>query len=161
VASIVVGGGSFTDWEDDDFDVNVPTDKEGVEGAVVESTPEDSAWLQALTDTSAAATTRTKLKTTPKEDKRRPLLLIDFTRLSSGAVHNKFDINGVNDPDKKKEMTTMCTTNFVFYRDNVEMIENGIVRSCGQSVWRDALAELRRENPGHFWAPIFPPKELK
>ena len=151
----------MSDWEDDDFDVNVPTDKEGAdkEGVLVVSTPEDSAsWLPSSTDTSAAATTT---KTTPKEDQRRPLLLIDFTTLSSGAVHNKFDINGVNDPDKKKEMTTMCTTNFVFYRDNVEMIENGIVRSCGQSVWRDALAELRRENPGHFWAPIFPPKELK
>ena len=96
--------------------------------------------------------------TNTKEDNRPPLLLIDFTVLSNGEIHNKNDINSVNNPDAKRIMLKQCTVNFVKYRDDTKLIETGTVRSCGQSVWRDALQELRREHVGHFWAPVFPPK---
>jgi hypothetical protein len=151
----------MSDWEDEDFELHVPTDKEFKIEELVEDTesPEETvtSWFQSSTDTSATATvTKSRLKNVLDQP---PLLLIDFTTLSSGAVHNRYDVNGVNDPDQKKEMTKMCTENFVSYRDNVDLIQSGTVRSCGQSVWLDALAELRREYPGHFWAPIFPPKK--
>jgi hypothetical protein len=92
-------------------------------------------------------------------DDRPPLLLIDFTVLSGGALHNKQDPTACNDPDMKRELTKACTADFVKYRDGTALIEAGTVRSCGHTVWRAALKELRVEHPGHFWAPIFPPRE--
>ena len=46
--------------------------------------------------------------TNTKEDNRPPLLLIDFTVLSNGEIHNKNDINSVNNPDAKRIMLKQC-----------------------------------------------------
>lgn len=88
-----------------------------------------------------------------------PMLLVNLTVLSGGAVHNKHDAHSVNDPDKKKVMCDEITSQFSSYRDNGGLLASGTIRPCGQSVWTAALAELRRDHPGQFWAPIFPPKQ--
>mmetsp|Transcript_10885 Transcript_10885/g.30830 ORF Transcript_10885/g.30830 Transcript_10885/m.30830 type:complete len:166 (+) Transcript_10885:89-586(+) len=90
----------------------------------------------------------------------RPLLLVDLTVLSEGALHNKFDKSSCNDPDLKREWTRKIEDAFSEYESNTEMLSSGVLRPCGASVWREALSQLRDEYPGHFWAPVFPPPEL-
>lgn len=154
-------GGS---WEDDDFTTTFTTDAVVEEEEEAEETeqPDVTTWFATKTTppTTLTSTQSNHPKKTPKEDNRPPLLLVDFTVLSQGKLHNKFDANSVNDPDLKRKMTQQCTTNFIDFRDNVELVQKGTIRSCGQSVWREALQELRRDFPGHFWAPIFPPTNI-
>ena len=153
-------GGS---WEDDDFDVVVPTSNTESSTEPTKEQPntaDDSEWFGTRTTEEEGSSGKGEGSTaTPTtEDNRPPLLLVDLTVLSDGKLHNRFDINSVNDSDLKRQWTKDITNGFVSYRDNTGLIQAGTVRSCGQSVWREALQELRREYPGHFWAPIFPPK---
>ena len=41
-----------------------------------------------------------------------PVILVDFTVLSDGAIHNKNDKAGVNDPDAKRAMLKKLETQF-------------------------------------------------
>ena len=41
------------------------------------------------------------------------------------------------------------------YAADADLIARGVVRPCASSVWRAALCELRDEQPGQYWAPIF------
>jgi hypothetical protein len=175
-------GSDDGDWEDDDFDCEgvVPTNEpapldDGVNDLSTTTTStnsnnnnknnndtDDTEWFaNVVTKTTPAEPTNmatTKTKTTAAEDDRPPLLLIDLTVLSKGRLHNKHDPSSCNDSDEKRKWTKLCTKHFQKYRDDITLIQAGTVRSCGQTVWRDALAQLRAEYPGHFWAPIFPPK---
>lgn len=45
---------------------------------------------------------RTEVSTSIASRDDKPLLLVDFTVLTSGALHNKFDKAGCNDPDLKR-----------------------------------------------------------
>jgi hypothetical protein len=55
------------------------------------------------------------------------------------------------------QLCTQIEAEYSKYENDMTLIAQGIVRPCGQCVWRDALAALRDEVPGHFFAPIFPP----
>ncbi|KAK3263158.1 hypothetical protein CYMTET_28022 [Cymbomonas tetramitiformis] len=87
----------------------------------------------------------------------RPLILVDLTALSDGKIHNKFDKFGCNDAEAKREYTRKIESDYQKYANDAKLISSGVVRPCGYSVWRPALAALRDEVPGHFFAPIFPP----
>eukprot|EP00873_Tetraselmis_striata_P019717 jgi/Tetstr1/439981/TSEL_003047.t1 len=87
----------------------------------------------------------------------KPLLLVDLTALSDGALHNRFDKAGCNDADLKRQWIRKIEADYAKFELDTALISSGVVRSCGSSVWRDALVELRDAHPGHFWAPVFPP----
>ena len=93
----------------------------------------------------------------PPDADDRPLILVDFTALSDGRIHNRFDKHSVNDPDAKRELANKIGAAYVQYSGDAELIARGSVRPCANSTWRQALATLRDEVPGHYWAPIFPP----
>mmetsp|Transcript_37648 Transcript_37648/g.67468 ORF Transcript_37648/g.67468 Transcript_37648/m.67468 type:complete len:167 (-) Transcript_37648:1452-1952(-) len=105
--------------------------------------------------TSAPASTAAGKEKLSADD--RPLLLVDLTVLSGGALHNKFDKASCNDADLKREWIRKVEADYTEYERNAELISAGTVRSCGASVWREALTQLRDDHPGHFWAPVFPP----
>lgn len=85
------------------------------------------------------------------------VIVADFTVLSDGAIHNKFDKNAVNDPDAKRELGKQIEKDFLRYRDDESLLGSGAVRLCEESAWKETVQRLRDEQPGHFFAPIFPP----
>jgi hypothetical protein len=85
----------------------------------------------------------------------KPMILVDFSVLSAGAVHNKHDKNGVNDIDLKKKFTEQVTREMKDEAKLAEMVAAGVCYACGPSVWREALVTLRDQHPGHYFGPIF------
>jgi hypothetical protein len=85
------------------------------------------------------------------------VIVADFTVLSDGAIHNKFDKNAVNDPDAKRELGKQIEKDFLRYRDDESLLGSGAVRLCEESAWKETVQRLRDEQPGHFFAPVFPP----
>ena len=77
--------------------------------------------------------------------------------MSNGAIHNKFDPNACNDPEAKSALAKQLSADYDRYASDAELIASGDVRASGTSCWRAALAELRKERPGQFFAPVFPP----
>ena len=86
----------------------------------------------------------------------KPLILVNFTKLSNGAIHNKFDPNACNDPEAKSALAKQVSADYERYAKDAALIASGDVRASGSSCWRAALAELRKERPGEFFAPVFP-----
>ena len=87
----------------------------------------------------------------------KPLILVNFTKLSNGAIHNKFDPNACNDPEAKSALAKQVSADYARYATDAALIASGDVRASGTSCWRAALAELRVSRPGQFFAPVFPP----
>ena len=87
----------------------------------------------------------------------KPLILVNFTKLSNGAIHNKFDPNACNDPEAKSALAKQVSAEYQRYASDASLIASGDVRASGTSCWRAALAELRQQRPGQFFAPVFPP----
>ena len=87
----------------------------------------------------------------------KPLILVNFTKLSNGQIHNKFDPNACNDPEAKSALAKQVSAEYQRYASDASLIASGDVRASGTSCWRAALAELRKERPGQFFAPVFPP----
>ena len=87
------------------------------------------------------------------------MILVDLTQLSNEAIHSKFDVHAVNDPEAVRVWRQKLERDYEATRTNASWIANGIVVPCGSSVWRPALERLRRERPGHYFCPIVPPKE--
>lgn len=88
-----------------------------------------------------------------------PMIIVDMTQLSKGAIHSKFDANAVNDPVAVKKMRLKIEKeyNASYTKNNADLLADGTIIPCGSSVWRPALERLRRERPGHYFCPIFPP----
>ena len=112
-------------------------------------------------------------------------LVVDFTVLSDGAVHNRFgesrgglrcggggkglthsaaariassaDPNSCNDPDAKRELAKRVEREFERYKTDAALLAAGTVRVCEGMSWRGEVARLRAEVPGHFFAPVFAP----
>ena len=87
----------------------------------------------------------------------KPLILVNFTKLSNGKIHNKFDPNACNDPEAKSALAKQISADYERYASDASLIASGDVRASGTSCWRAALAELRVSRPGQFFAPVFPP----
>ena len=92
-----------------------------------------------------------------REKNSRPMILVDFTVLSDGAIHNKNDRFSVNDVVGKSKLQKEIERDYAKYANDPALIAAGTVRPCSQGVYRAALATLRDEVEGHFWAAIFPP----
>jgi hypothetical protein len=87
-----------------------------------------------------------------------PMILVDMTALSEGAIHSKFDRNSVNDSVAASSLRRKIEEGYLAYAKNGSLVADGTVIPCGTSVWREALVQLRDERAGHYFAPIFPPK---
>jgi hypothetical protein len=87
----------------------------------------------------------------------RPLILVNFTALSDGAIHNRNDPHACNDPEAKSALAKKIAADYARYAGDGDLVARGVVRASGTSCWRAALAELRAAQPGQFWAPVFPP----
>ena len=94
-------------------------------------------------------------KKPPADD--RPLILVNFTALSDGAIHNRNDPHACNDPEAKSALAKTIAADYARYAGDGDLVARGVVRASGTSCWRAALAELRASRPGQFWAPVFPP----
>mmetsp|Transcript_5016 Transcript_5016/g.12878 ORF Transcript_5016/g.12878 Transcript_5016/m.12878 type:complete len:142 (-) Transcript_5016:441-866(-) len=82
------------------------------------------------------------------------VVLVNLTALSSGEIHNRFDKNSVNDVDAKARLVRRLEGDVNL--TSSENLATGVVRPCGPSVWREALARLRDAHPGQYWAPVWP-----
>ena len=114
--------------------------------------PEDE-WMSAVP---AEITQQPEQPKQVHDDGNPPLILVDFTVLSKGAIHNRFDKNSVNDVEAKSALSKKITADYAAYADNADLIAAGTIRACADAVWREALSTLRDEVPGLFWGPIFP-----
>ena len=142
----------MSSWEDaadeDAWEVNeLPADT----AAPAAPPTEDGAdWTSALAGPAPAPAPATVVV----DDK--PLILVNFTKLLNGAIHNRFDPNACNDPEAKSALARKISADYQRYASDVTLIASGDVRASGTSCWRAALAELRKERPGQFFAPVFP-----
>ena len=138
-------------WEDaaddeDAWEVNeLPTDT----AAPAPPTDDGAEWTSAV-----AAPAPAPAPVVVVDDK--PLILVNFTKLSNGQIHNKFDPNACNDPEAKSALARKISADYERYASDASFIASGDVRASGTSCWRAALAELRKERPGQFFAPVFP-----
>eukprot|EP00658_Telonema_sp_P-2_P024257 TRINITY_DN19750_c0_g1_i2.p1 TRINITY_DN19750_c0_g1~~TRINITY_DN19750_c0_g1_i2.p1 ORF type:complete len:167 (+),score=28.45 TRINITY_DN19750_c0_g1_i2:136-636(+) len=98
----------------------------------------------------------------------RPLHIIDYTLLSGGKVRSVQDDGSCSDPDAKKRVAEMLVGDksgkysWEQYQQTCNQLmrrQETVCYPCGDSVWPQALAALRREFPGHYFAPFFPPKQ--
>mmetsp|Transcript_2492 Transcript_2492/g.7299 ORF Transcript_2492/g.7299 Transcript_2492/m.7299 type:complete len:153 (-) Transcript_2492:32-490(-) len=87
----------------------------------------------------------------------KPLLLVNFTALSGGAIHNKHDPHACNDPDKKRELSRQVEANYGQYAADAALLAAGDVLPTSTSTWRALLQMTRADRPGQYFAPVFPP----
>ena len=119
-----------------------------------------------MVPTDNATTSQTSRSIEPSQDDSDdqggyPMFLVNMTRLSDGVIHSKFDINSVNDPMAVKVWRTKVERNYTMYASDASLLANRTIIPCGSTVWSTALQNLRREEPGIYYCPIFPPKEAK
>lgn len=87
-----------------------------------------------------------------------PMIIVDLTQIDAN-IHSKFDKNSVNDATAASALRKSIESDYNKYaKGSPELLSDGTVIPCGSTVWRDALVRLREERPGHYFAPIFPPK---
>ncbi|KAG7349549.1 hypothetical protein IV203_012146 [Nitzschia inconspicua] len=120
---------------------------------------EDDEWAVKL----APATTEQTESSSGEPDKPHsqfechPMIIVDITHIDAN-IHSKFDRNSVNDSAAASAVRKKIETNYEKYAKDANLIAEGTVIPCGSTVWRGTLMRLRDERPGHFFAPIFPPK---
>ena len=152
---------------DDDSD---GSDEWGMEELVIPATKElqhsegkdangdEDFWDKQDTPTIVAAAP-SKEKPKPPPAVSTPMIIVDLTQIDAN-IHSKFDKNSVSDAAAASTLRKSIESDYNKYaKESPELLSDGTVIPCGSTVWRDALVRLREERPGHYFAPIFPPKE--
>ena len=154
----------MSDSEDDWETADVPegqftkVDMEAVRAAEAAAAAEEAIRREREAEAAAAASLKASREQAQREaSDAKPMILVDLTILSDGAVHNRFDKFGVNDPEAKSSLLRRIEADYVTYANDAALIAAGTVRPCSQGVYRAALATLRDEVEGHFFAAVFPP----
>ncbi|CAB9516259.1 expressed unknown protein [Seminavis robusta] len=101
----------------------------------------------------------TKEQPPVKKEDDRPMIIVDMTQMTKEKIHSKFDRNSVNDAEAASALRKKLEQDYDSYAKDAALLGDGTVIPCGMSVWRGALTRLRDERPGHYFAPIFPPKK--
>ena len=85
-------------WEDaaDDDDAWAVNELPADTAAPAPPTDDGAEWTSAVAAPAPAPT--------PVVVDDKPLILVNFTKLSNGAIHNKFDPNACNDPEAKSAL---------------------------------------------------------
>jgi len=141
------------EWATEDLpDLPIPSnEKETQTGATQACDTSDKGWANALPQVDDTSYKEKRVET------GEPMFLLDVTKFSDGKIHSKFDANAVNDVVKMKQLRSQVEQSYDAYIKNTSLIADGTVIPCGSSVWRPALERMRRERPGHYFAPVFPP----
>lgn len=138
-------------------ELTLPTsnkDKKDADEETNDNVDNDEEWL---TPAPTPAPEAPKKASPPKDD--RPMIIVDMTQMTKEQIHSKFDRNSVNDSEAASALRKKIEQDYDTYAKDSELLEDGTVIPCGTSVWRGALSRLRDERPGHYFAPIFPPKK--
>lgn len=131
-----------------------------VDSGTIPSTLHDDAYWNVATTSSSSGLEQPNdggSDSIHTQDEGHPMLLVDMTVLSQGAIHSKFDANSVNDPSAVRTWRRTIEQEYAVYASDASLIGNRTVIPCGSTVWRHALVTLRKESPGHYFCPIFPP----
>lgn len=158
----------MSDSEGDDWETaEVPegqftkVDTEAIAAAEAEAAEEARAKREREKRAAKEGAMEQEVKKRPDEARSerdsRPMILVDLTVLSDGAIHSKFDKFAVNDVEAKSALQKAIERDYAKYASDASLIAAGTVRACSQGVYRAALAALREEVEGHSWAAIFPP----
>ena len=118
---------------------------------------EDDDWQAKLPPTSSSTDASKESKSAMKEGE--PMLIVDMTQLSNEEIHSRFDPNSVNDPAAVKRLRLQIENQYDKYARDASLLADRTVIPCGSSVWKSALAVLRKEKCGNYFCPIFPPKK--
>jgi hypothetical protein len=148
--------GGWEDMDDDDLEVNVSSKPDiSVAGLSLDGNDvEGGDWLAEKPAEKVMEAPADKAACV-NEGNDKPMVLVDFTKLSDGAVHNKFDKNAVNDIELKKKFTQAVTKRLTDEVKRAEMVSSGVCHPCSMGVWKEALVTLRDAHPGHYFGPIF------
>ena len=84
-----------------------------------------------------------------------PMIIVNLTKLTQGAVHNRSDPHSNNDPVRVSALRKEIEGDYDRYERDAEMIKEGVVVPAGGSVWVDAVRKLKQDHPGNFFLPIF------
>ncbi len=148
--------GSEDDWETASLELDLGGIKVSEEGGAEDGTgdapndDEDEGW-----DTPAPVSQPER-----EEEVRtstEPMILVDLTKFTSGDVHNKFDRNSNNDPERVRKIRMEIEEDYETFSRNVAHLADRVVIPASQGVYRSALQQLRNDLPGHFFLPVFPP----
>jgi hypothetical protein len=134
--------------------------KTGAFEASKEADVDDDDWFERK-PVAEAEEDNDESRNVPKEQQNEgePMIIVDMTALSTGEIHSKFDANAVNDPAAVKKLRLTIERDYDKYAKDASLLADRTVTPCGSSVWRPALANLRKEKVGHYFCPIFPPKK--
>ena len=142
------------EWGMEELTLPTPSkDKQQEEETAVGAETEDD-WL---TPAPAPEPPKKTEAAPPVDD--RPMIIVDCSQLTKDQIHSKFDRNSVNDSEAASALRKKIEQDYEKYAKDSELLGDGTVIPCGMSVWRGALSRLRDERPGHYFAPIFPPKK--
>lgn len=156
-----MGSGDDSDSSDDwaTEELVIPTKSETNNTAAVEDAVDggndggDEDWAVKIEQPKPVESSASEDTTTSSE----PMIIVDITQINEN-IHSKFDRNSVNDAAGASVLRKQIETQYEEYSKNTTLVADGTVIPCGCSVWRQALVKLRDERPGHYFAPIFPPK---
>ena len=147
---------SWEDADDEDDWAVTPLGEDAAPAApaaVTAAADDDEAWCTATAPAPAPAAAPAAAAAVDD----RPLILVNFTALSGGKIHNRHDPHACNDPAAKSALARDVAAAYTKYAADPELLAAGTVRPSGASCWRAALAALRVAEPGQFYAPVFPP----
>lgn len=146
------------EWGMEELTLPTPkNDKKEEEENVNTDADNEDDWLTPVSALEASAKKEDEPPAAPKDD--RPMIIVDMTQFTKEQIHSKFDRNSVNDSEAASALRKKIEQDYDNYAKDSEMLGDGTVIPCGMSVWRGALSRLRDERPGHYFAPIFPPKK--
>ena len=147
------------DWATEDLPP-LPVRSTGINDDVVAATNDDdddeSEWQTKLPEPAVLVAAGDEQDVAQKEGS--PMIIMDMTKFSKGTIHSKFDPNAVNDPIAVKALRKQVESDYCKYAEDALLIADRTVIPCGSTVWRPALVNLRVEQKGHYFCPIFPPK---
>lgn len=150
-------------WEDEDYVAQVvakvPQIDAVEEQAVskVSNKDKDDWWSSKPEKPEQPSAKQLKPKN-PAAREAEPMFIVDLTRLSDSKIHSKYDRNSVNEPEAAGTLRRKVEKEYEQFAASKEHIESGTVRPCSTNVWKETLSALRDERPGHYFAPIFPPR---
>jgi hypothetical protein len=85
------------------------------------------------------------------------VVIVDMTRLRPG-IHCRHDPSAVNDPVAAGALRRQLENSYADVATDLDLLRDGTVVPVSPGAWREALQRLRRDRPGHYFAPVFEPR---
>ena len=143
------------DWGKEELVLNAPAKQEE---PPANNDDEDNAGDDEGWDIPAPAPAPAPTVSEPPSSSGEAMIIVDITKLDEN-IHSKLDRNSVNDPQGASTWRKTIESNYEMYAKHAEFLASGTITPVGMTVWKEALVRLRDDRPGHYFLPIFPPKE--